>query len=106
MNPINEPKFECVRKLASNIINNYPVDQAIDLLLDKIVPHLTVCDPIVVFGTKDGYTFMTHGFTKHPQCSRRCFKDCAINWMDYHDQQYPNWCTGCHRDWIKGCVCP
>jgi len=79
---MQEPTFEQVRVIASNIIDNYPVDQAIDLLLSQVVPHLSALDPMVTFGTKDGYTFMTHGYTKHPQCSRRCLKDCVINWME------------------------
>jgi hypothetical protein len=70
-----------MNKVAQQIIlqeNN--VDSILARLYLYVIPHIDIFMPIYTFGTFKNYTFYTHGYIDHKRCSRRCIKDCSIDY--------------------------
>jgi len=81
MNPKSEKYYNIMNKVAQQIIlqeNN--VDSILARLYLYVIPHIDIFMPIYTFGTFKNYTFYTHGYIDHKRCSRRCIKDCSIDY--------------------------
>ena len=74
-------EIKIIVNLAKEIILNSNSLEEIFMRFNKdIIPHLSIFFPIYEFGTFEDYTFYTHGFINHKRCSRRCIKDCIIEY--------------------------
>jgi hypothetical protein len=77
----NDNKINIIVNLAKNIILNCnSVEEILTRFNKDIIPHINIFFPICEFGTFKEYTFYTHGFINHEKCSRRCIKDCVIEY--------------------------
>lgn len=78
---MNNNKIDIIKNLSKDIIlNSNNIIEILKKFNEYIIPHIDLFFPICEFGTFENYTFFTHGYIDHTRCSRRCIKDCIIEY--------------------------